>query len=44
MNLVWIAGISALVLLEKAVPAGRALGRMAGVGLLAAGIWALLLR
>jgi predicted metal-binding membrane protein len=44
MNVVWIAGISALVLLEKAVPAGRALGRMAGIGLLAAGIWALLLR
>jgi predicted metal-binding membrane protein len=44
MNVVWIAGISALVLLEKAVPAGRALGRMAGIGFVAAGVWALLVR
>jgi predicted metal-binding membrane protein len=44
MNVVWIAGISALVLLEKAVPAGRALGRMAGIGFVAAGIWALIVR
>ena len=44
MNVVWIAGIAVLVLLEKAFPAGRALGRVAGIGFLAAGVWGLLLR
>lgn len=42
MNVAWIAGLSALVLLEKATPLGRALGRMAGIGFIAAGVWVLL--
>src|SRR5262249_7023612 len=42
MNLVWIAAIAALVLVEKAVPFGRALGRIAGVVLFGAGVWMIL--
>ena len=37
MNLLWIFALSALVLAEKALPGGRWLGRLAGVGLLAWG-------
>lgn len=37
MNLLWIAAIAAFVLLEKAVPAGRWLGRAAGLGFVAWG-------
>lgn len=36
MNLAWVALISALVLLEKATPWGRLIGRVAGVAMLAA--------
>jgi len=43
MNLVWIAGLSLIVIVEKLTPWGRALGRALGAGLLAAGA-ALLLR
>jgi predicted metal-binding membrane protein len=39
MNLLWIAAISIFVLLEKVVPAGRILSRVAGLGFIAAGIW-----
>jgi predicted metal-binding membrane protein len=39
MNLLWIAGLTIFVLLEKVVPAGEALGRAAGVLLAAAGLW-----
>lgn len=38
MNLFWVAGIAAIVLVEKAVPAGDAVGRLVGVGLTAAGV------
>lgn len=39
MNVLWIAAITAFVLLEKLVPAGRILSRIAGAGSLAAGVW-----
>jgi predicted metal-binding membrane protein len=42
MNVTWIAGISVLVLVEKATSAGRAIGRIAGIGLVAAGGWLLI--
>lgn len=38
MNLLWAAGLGALALVEKVVPAGPWLARAAGVGLVAAGI------
>lgn len=36
MNLLWIAGLTALVLLEKLLPRGAAGGRLAGLAMLAA--------
>jgi len=42
MNLLWIAALAAFVLVEKVVPSGVWVGRLAGVGLLAWGIWLLL--
>ena len=39
MNPLWIAGIIALVLVEKLVPAARWLPRTAGIVLVAAGVW-----
>ena len=42
MNVIWIAGIAALVLVEKATPAGRTFGKIAGIGLVAAGAWLLI--
>ena len=41
MHLAWVAGIAALVLVEKVVPGGRWVGRAAGVALAAAGLWTL---
>ena len=41
MNLLWIAALAAFVLVEKVVPAGVWVGRAAGGGLLAWGIWLL---
>ena len=38
MNVVWIAGLTIFVLLEKIVPLGRLVSRIAGAGLLAWGI------
>jgi predicted metal-binding membrane protein len=38
MNLLWVAGITALVLVEKLLPGGRIIGRAAGVALAAAGV------
>jgi predicted metal-binding membrane protein len=38
MNLLWIAALSALALLEKAVPRGDLIGRGSGVLLVAAGL------
>jgi predicted metal-binding membrane protein len=33
MNLLWVAGIAVFILLEKVVPRGELVGRIAGVGL-----------
>lgn len=40
MNIIWIAGLTIFVLLEKIVPSGRIVSRAAGVGLL---VWGLAL-
>ena len=37
MNLVWVAGITIFVLLEKVAPHGPAIARVAGVGMIALG-------
>ena len=39
MNVLWVAGIAALVLLEKVVPFGEALARVSGICLMLLGIW-----
>jgi predicted metal-binding membrane protein len=39
MNVLWIAAISVFVLIEKVVPAGRAISRLAGLAFIAAGAW-----
>jgi predicted metal-binding membrane protein len=39
MNVLWIATISAFVLIEKIVPVGRLISRIAGLGFVAAGAW-----
>jgi predicted metal-binding membrane protein len=41
MNLLWVAGIAAFVLVEKAAPAGGPLGKIAGVLLVGWGGWVL---
>jgi predicted metal-binding membrane protein len=41
MNLVWIAALTLFVLLEKLAPLGAQGGRLSGVALAAAGLWAL---
>jgi predicted metal-binding membrane protein len=41
MNLLWIAALAILVLLEKVTPSGRIIARLAGLGLIACGIWLL---
>jgi predicted metal-binding membrane protein len=41
MNILWIAAIAIFVLLEKAVPAGRLVSRLAGTALVAAGVYTL---
>jgi predicted metal-binding membrane protein len=41
MNLLWIAAIAAFVLVEKLVPGGRVVGRVAGAALMAWGVLAL---
>ena len=41
MNLVWIAVLAAFVLVEKMVPGGIWVGRLAGAGLLVWGFWML---
>src|ERR1700741_1457295 len=38
MNLFWIAGLAAFVLLEKTVPMGSWIGRIVGVGIAAWGV------
>ena len=42
MNLFWIAALAVLVLLEKIMPSGRVIARMAGVAFFAAGVWMML--
>ena len=42
MNLFWIAALAILVLLEKVMPSGRAIARIAGLAFLAGGVWMLL--
>jgi len=38
MNLAWMVGLSALIYLEKVLPAGRLVGRLAGWALVATGV------
>lgn len=38
MNLLWVAGLTVIVLLEKAAPGGEAIARMGGLAMLGAGI------
>jgi predicted metal-binding membrane protein len=40
MNLLWIAGITVFVLLEKVAPFGAWGGRVAGLAMIATGIFA----
>jgi predicted metal-binding membrane protein len=42
MNLFWIAALAILVLLEKVIPSGRIIARIAGMAFIAAGGWMLI--
>ena len=42
MNLVWIAGLAAFVLLEKIIPGGEKISRITGVLLVGWGAWVIL--
>ena len=39
MNMLWIAALALLVLLEKVTPFGRRIASLAGMVLIAAGVW-----
>lgn len=39
MNIIWVAGLTIFILLEKVIPLGRVISRTAGAGLLVWGIW-----
>ena len=41
MNLFWIAALAILVLLEKVMPSGRVIARIAGIASFAGGVWML---
>lgn len=41
MDLLWVAGFAALVLLEKLLPSGLWIARVSGVALIAWGVWVL---
>jgi predicted metal-binding membrane protein len=41
MNLFWIAALASLVLLEKIIPSGRVIARIAGIVSFAGGLWIL---
>ena len=41
MNVLWIAGLTILVLIEKVVRGGRTITRLAGAGLVGTGLWLL---
>ena len=42
MNLLWIAGLTILILVEKIVPTGRLIPRVSGAVIIASGLWLLL--
>ena len=42
MNLFWIAALAILVLIEKVMPFGRVVARVAGLAFIAGGVWLLL--
>ena len=42
MNLVWIAGLSILVLAEKITPHGPAIARVSGIAMIIGGLWLLM--
>jgi predicted metal-binding membrane protein len=44
MNLFWIAALAILVLLEKVLPSGRGIARIAGLAFFAGGVWMLFQR
>jgi predicted metal-binding membrane protein len=39
MNLVWVAALTAFVLIEKTGPSGAVLARVAGATLVGIGVW-----
>ena len=39
MNLLWVAAITAFVLLEKITPYGRGIAALSGIAMIAAGVW-----
>jgi predicted metal-binding membrane protein len=41
MSVLWIAALTILVLVEKVIPAGRAVSRVTGAGFFAGGVWML---
>jgi predicted metal-binding membrane protein len=41
MNLFWIAALAILVLVEKVIPSGRIIARLAGLAFIAGGGWML---
>jgi predicted metal-binding membrane protein len=41
MNVLWIAALTILVLVEKVIPVGRAVPRVTGAGFFAGGVWML---
>jgi predicted metal-binding membrane protein len=43
MNLYWIAGLTLYVLLEKGLPQGKYIARIAGGGLIAVGLYLVIL-
>jgi predicted metal-binding membrane protein len=44
MNLLWVAALAALVFVEKLVPVGPAVGRVAGVAMAGWGVYLVVLR
>jgi len=41
INVLWFAALTILVLVEKVIPAGRAVPRVTGAGFCAGGVWML---
>jgi len=44
MNLLWVAAITALVLIEKVTPYGRGIAALSGVAMIGAGLWMAVMR